>query len=58
MLTVEGVVRRYYEAFNARHLEAYGDLFAPDCVTEAPGFSAKGVGGVRGFDRVWTSAFP
>jgi ketosteroid isomerase-like protein len=58
MATVEGIVRRYYEAFNTRNEGAYADLFAPDCVTEAPGFSAQGVEGVRAFDRVWTQAFP
>ena len=58
MSQAEDVVRKYYEAFNARDLEAYARLFTADCVTEAPGFSAKGLDGARGFDRGWTSAFP
>jgi ketosteroid isomerase-like protein len=58
MHTPEEVVRRYYDAFNARDLGAYADLFTPDCTTETPGFSAKGIEGVRAFDRVWTQAFP
>lgn len=54
----EDVVRRYYEAFNARDLAAYAELFTPDCVIEAPGLTLKGVDGMRGFDQVWTGAFP
>jgi hypothetical protein len=56
--SVEDVVRAYYSAFNTRDLEAYARLFTADCVTEAPGFSQRGVDGVRAFDRVWFEAFP
>jgi ketosteroid isomerase-like protein len=55
---LESLVRKYYEAFNARSFDAYAELFAADCVTEAPGFSARGVEGVRVFDRGWQEAFP
>jgi hypothetical protein len=54
----EDIVRKYYEAFNARDFEAYARLFATDCVTEAPGLSVQGVEGVRAFDRGWIGAFP
>ncbi len=58
MSQAEEIVRRYYEAFNIRNLDGYAELFTPDCVTEAPGVSVRGVEGVRGFDRVWIDAFP
>ena len=54
----EDIVRKYYEAFNARDFEAYARLFTADCVTEAPGVSVRGVDGVRAFDRGWMDAFP
>lgn len=54
----EDVVRRYYEAFNARDLAKYAELFTADCVIEAPGVSMKGIDAMRGFDQVWTAAFP
>jgi hypothetical protein len=54
----EDLARSYYTAFNARDFEAYGSLFATDCVIEAPGVSARGIDAMRAFDRVWTGAFP
>jgi len=54
----ESVVRRYYEAFNTRNLDAYAELFAADAITEAPGFSGNGADGARAFDRVYFEAFP
>jgi hypothetical protein len=55
---LEDIVRRYYEAFNARDWEAYATLFTKDCVIEAPGIKLTGIDGARGFDRAWTGAFP
>jgi hypothetical protein len=54
----EDTVRRYYSAFNARDFEAYASLFTADCFIEAPGVTARGIDAMRGFDRVWTGAFP
>jgi hypothetical protein len=54
----EEIVRKYYEAFNARDFEVYARLFTADCVTEAPGVSVRGVDGVRAFDHGWIGAFP
>jgi ketosteroid isomerase-like protein len=58
MRTTEETVRRYYDAFNRRDQDAYADLFAHDCLIEAPGLSARGIEAVRAFDRVYTDAFP
>jgi len=58
MSNLETLVRDYYEAFNARNFDAYDELFAPDCIVEAPGFSGRGIELARSFDRGWLEAFP
>ncbi len=57
-MTPEDIVRRYYDAFNKRDLDAYAKLFTEDCLVEAPGISAKGLEAMRAFDRGWMDAFP
>jgi hypothetical protein len=58
MTQLEDVVRRYYEAFNARDYEAYARLFTSDCVVTSPGVELSGLDNMRAFDQGWIAAFP
>jgi hypothetical protein len=58
MSNLQQLVQTYYQAFNARNFNAYAELFAPDCVVEAPGVSLSGLEGMRAFDHGWLEAFP
>jgi steroid delta-isomerase-like uncharacterized protein len=52
------LIQRYYDAFNRRDFAAYASLFHEDCEIVAPGVEARGIEAMRGFDAVWTGAFP
>lgn len=59
MSDVKTLERRYYEAFNARNLSAYEELFTEDCeVLASGGIALQGVEAMRAFDRSWHDAFP
>ena len=51
--------RAYYEAFNARELDRYAELFTQDVeVIASGGIRMHGVDAMREFDRSWHTAFP
>lgn len=58
------LVQRYYDAINRRDWAAYAELFDTNVEMVAPGVEGdgflrmRGVDAVRGFDQVFTTAFP
>jgi len=59
MADLKATERRYYEAFNARELGRYDELFTDDVeVIASGGMRMKGVAAMREFDAGWHTAFP
>lgn len=58
MADLRGPEQRYYEAFNSRQFERYGEFFTEDVELIAPGgLVARGLEAMKAFDRGWTQGF-